>query len=137
MNANTVVRQFSVWTDWGGGGYKWRAQSNSLLASCRLIEHCGYTWNFSKLKHTPKALSMLDKYWDGLLWHIFSSEVCQRHFREKPVQVNQFWSKTHLSSFLCQHKLWLLSPKEDHVDSFVMYAIFHGYKRTQKIWFGT
>ena len=67
---------------------------------------------------------MLDKYWDGLLWHIFSPEVCEHHSREKPVQVNQLWSKTHLSSFLCQHKLYLLNPKEDHVDSIVTYAVF-------------
>ena len=68
---------------------------------------------------------MLDKYLDGLLWHIFSAED---HSREKPVQVNQLSSKTHLSSFLCQHKLNLLNPKEDHIDSVVMYAVFMAAK---------
>ena len=84
-----------------------RAQKNSSLALCRLIERYEFTWNFLKLKHTPNALSMFDKYWDGLLWRIFSSEVCEHHSREKPVQVNWFWCKTHLSSFLCQHKLYI------------------------------
>ena len=38
MNANAVVRQLSVRTDWGGGGYKWRAQSNSSLGLLNTVD---------------------------------------------------------------------------------------------------